>query len=125
MDTGPYVPKIFDKDGNQLPQEYGDVIKEEGVFAGILLPEYSPETAGVMPFERAAEINAFHPELIPVAFLNPNYHRSPVESQPKLVSLASQELSHSARPSGSLREAITDGCTGPQNTPDPRLFLCQ
>jgi hypothetical protein len=20
MDTGPYVPKIFDKDGNQLPQ---------------------------------------------------------------------------------------------------------
>jgi hypothetical protein len=22
MDTGPYVPKIFDKDGNQLPQEY-------------------------------------------------------------------------------------------------------
>jgi len=96
MDTGPYVPKIFDKDENQLPQEYGDAIKDEGVFAGILIPEYSPETAGVMPFERAAEINAFHPELVPVAFLNPNYHRSPVESQPELVvSLASQGLSHS------------------------------
>lgn len=32
MDTGPYVPKIFDKDGNQLPQEYGDAIKDEGIF---------------------------------------------------------------------------------------------
>jgi hypothetical protein len=95
MDTGPYVPRIFDKDENQLPQEYGDVIKNEGVFAGILIPEYSPETAGVMPFERAAEINALHPELVPVAFLNPNYHRDPAESQPELASLAKQELSHS------------------------------
>ena len=30
MDTGPYVSGIFDKDGNQLPQEYGDVDKERG-----------------------------------------------------------------------------------------------
>jgi len=96
MDTGPYVPRIFDKDENQLPQEYGDVIKDEGVFAGILIPEYSPETAGVMPFERAAEINVFHPELVPVAFLNPNYHRNPVESQPELASLVRDDKSHSA-----------------------------
>ena len=73
MDTGPYVPRLFDKDGRQLPQQYGDVIKEEGVIGGILIPEYSPGTAGVMPFERADEINAFHPEFIPIANLNPNY----------------------------------------------------
>lgn len=77
MDIGPYVPSIFDKDEKQLPQQYGDAVKNEGVFAGILLPEYSPATAGVMPFERAIEINTFHPEFIPMAFLNPNYHRDP------------------------------------------------
>jgi uncharacterized protein len=75
MDTGPYVPRIFDKDEKQLPQEYGDVIKEEGVVGGILIPEYSPGTAGVMPFERADEINAFHPELIPIANLNPRHRQ--------------------------------------------------
>ncbi len=74
MDTGPYVPRIFDRDDRQLPEPYGDVIKEEGVMGGILIPEYSPGTAGIMPFERATEINAVHPELIPVANLNPHYH---------------------------------------------------
>jgi uncharacterized protein len=74
MDTGPYVPQIFDGQQRQLPREYGDVIKGEGIFGGILIPEYSPVTAGVMPFERALEIHGRHPELIPIANLNPNYH---------------------------------------------------
>jgi len=73
MDTGPYVPRLFDEDENQLSEQYGDVIKEEGVVAGILIPEYSPGTAGVMPFERAADIHRYHPELVPIANLNPNY----------------------------------------------------
>lgn len=74
MDTGSYAPRLFDEDGRQLPESYGDVIKDEGVVGGILIPEYSPGTAGIMPFERADEINAFHPEFIPIANLNPNYH---------------------------------------------------
>ena len=73
-DAGPYAPEIYDEAGNQLPREYGDVIKREEVFGGILIPEYSPHMAGVMPFERALEINAIHPEFIPIANLNPNYH---------------------------------------------------
>lgn len=112
LDTGPYVPRLFDKDDKQLPQQYGDVIKDEGVFGGILIPEYSPETAGVMPFERAAEINALHPELIPVAFLNPNYHRNPVESQPDLATLARQELSHSAVLLDAFEKQIQMGARG-------------
>jgi len=80
MDSGPYVLEIFDQEGRQIPEKYGDVIKREGVFGGILLPEYSPLTAGVMPFERAKEIHAFHPELIPIANLNPNYHKDLVEA---------------------------------------------
>jgi predicted TIM-barrel fold metal-dependent hydrolase/GNAT superfamily N-acetyltransferase len=80
MDIGPYVPEIFDKDERQLPQQYGDAIKKEGMFAGILIPEYSPLTAGVMPFERAKEIHNLHPELIPIANLNPNYHDNPMDA---------------------------------------------
>lgn len=80
MDTGPYVPHIFDNEERQMPQEYGDAIKKEGVFGGILIPEYSPLTAGLMPFERAVEINRFHPELIPIANLNLNYHDDPMEA---------------------------------------------
>ncbi len=52
MDTGPYVPELYDETGQQIPQAYGDTIKKEA-WAGILIPEYSPGTAGVMPFERA------------------------------------------------------------------------
>jgi predicted TIM-barrel fold metal-dependent hydrolase len=73
MDTGPYVPRLFDHEGRQLPEPYGDVVKDEGVIGGILIPEYSPGTAGVMPFERAKEINSIHPELIPIANLNPHH----------------------------------------------------
>ncbi len=78
MDTGPYVPEIYDGQERQLPKEYGDVLKREGVWGGILIPEYSPETSGVMPFERAAEIHQVHPELIPFANLNPNVHPDPM-----------------------------------------------
>lgn len=79
MDTGPYVPRLFDGAGSQLPEEYGDTIKEE-VWGGILIPEYSPRTAGVMPFERAEEIARLHPELIPIANLNPNFHEDVLTS---------------------------------------------
>ena len=86
MDTGPYAPRLFDEDGFQLPEPYGDVIKDEGVMGGILIPEYSPETAGVMPFERADEINAVHPELVPFANLNPHYHKDlPVAFEEQLA----------------------------------------
>jgi len=90
MDTGPYVSRLFDNEGRQLPEPYGNVIKEEGVIGGILIPEYSPGTAGVMPFERAAEINAIHPELIPIANLNPHY-------QEDLSSAFAEQLAGGAR----------------------------
>jgi GNAT superfamily N-acetyltransferase len=96
MDTGIYTPKIFDRDGNRLSQEYGDAIKDEGVFGGILIPEYSPETNGVLPFEGCVEVNTYHPELIPVASLNPNYHKDPTAMQPELAATGLPEFSHSS-----------------------------
>jgi uncharacterized protein len=80
MATGPYAPRIFDSQGRQNPQEYGDVIKSEGIFGGILIPEYSPLTAGTLPFERATEIHALHPELIPAGNINPNVQDDPLRT---------------------------------------------
>jgi len=79
MDTGPYVPRLFDKENRQIAESYGDVIKEEA-WAGVLIPEYSPGSAGLMPFERAQEISRFHPELVPIANVNPNFHADPMAS---------------------------------------------
>lgn len=96
MDTGIYAPKIFDREGNRLSQEYGDAIKDEGVFGGILIPEYSPETNGILPFEGCAEVNTYHPELIPVASLNPNYQKDPTAMQPELAATGLPEFRHSS-----------------------------
>lgn len=112
MDTGPYVTKIFDKAGNRLSQQYGDVIKDEGVFGGILIPEYSPETNGVLPFEGAAEVHTYHPELIPIASLNPNYHRDPAAMQPEVPALAQREFSHSAVLMGAFEKQLKMGARG-------------
>ena len=90
MATGPYMPEIFNADGKQVPERYGDAVKHEGVFGGILLPEYSPQTAGVMSFERAREIHALHPEFVPFANLNPNHHVD-------LVQALDAQLSRGAR----------------------------
>lgn len=96
MDTGIYAPKIFDREGNRLSQEYGDAIKDEGVFGGILIPEYSPEKNGILPFEGCAEVNTYHPELIPIASLNPNYHKDPTAMQPELAATGLPEFRHSS-----------------------------
>jgi uncharacterized protein len=92
MQTGPYIPYIYDEDGRQLPREYGDVIKKEGVFGGVLIPEYSPSTAGVMPIERAVEINRYHPELVPIANINPNFHKDPAQSFEEELALGARAL---------------------------------
>jgi len=92
MDTGPYAQAIYDVKGQQLSEQYGDTIKREGVFGGILLPEYSPLTAGVMPFERAVNINSVHPELIPFANLNPYYHHDLPEAFEEQLSSGAKGL---------------------------------
>ena len=80
MDTGPYGPYIYDGNQEQLPAAYGEVLMREGLSGGILIPEYSPMTAGIMPFERAREIHALHRQFVPFANINPNYHLDPLEA---------------------------------------------
>jgi uncharacterized protein len=79
METGPYGPSLYSEEGEQRSEAYGEVIKKE-VWAGILIPEYSPGTAGVMPFQRAVDVHRFHPELIPIANLNPAFQADLVGS---------------------------------------------
>jgi len=92
MDTGPYVQDIYDDEGRQTAGAYGDVIKKEGVRGGILMPEYSPLTAGVMPFERALEIHHTHPEFIPFANLSPDYHENLTEAFEEQLALGARGL---------------------------------
>ncbi len=92
MDKGPYVPKIFFDDGRQNPTLYLDPLKREGVVGGILIPEYSPLTAGVMPVERAVEIKRFFPEFPFLANLNPNYHGDLVREFERQLSLGAVGL---------------------------------
>ncbi len=91
LDRGPYVPDLYDTKGEQLAEKYGEVIKRE-VWAGLLIPEYSPLTAGVMPFERAADIARFHPELVPVANLNPEFHSDLVTSFEEQIAKGARAL---------------------------------
>jgi uncharacterized protein len=91
MDTGPYVPALFDDQGEQNSDVYGSVIKKEA-WAGILIPEYSPRTAGVMPVERAVDIARFHPELVPAANLNPEFHADPLASLEEQVTEGARVL---------------------------------
>jgi uncharacterized protein len=92
MQTGPYIPRIYDAEQRQMAEQYGAVIKREGVFGGVLIPEYSPLTAGVMPIERALEIHAFHPELVPIANLNLNFHDDPASEFARQLSLGARAL---------------------------------
>ena len=110
MDTGPYVPRLFDREQRQLPQEYGDVIKEEGVVAGILIPEYSPGTAGSCPLSGRMKSMPFTPNWSPSPISIPGTRPTP---WPPLKS-------SSARGHGASRSTRLTGCsfrTIPSSTP--------
>jgi hypothetical protein len=74
MDTGPYRPLIYDDKGRLVPERYHRVLADEGVVGGVLLPEYSPETAGVLPVERVFEVCRRYPQYIPFGAVNPLVH---------------------------------------------------
>ncbi len=92
MDTGDYRKKIFDKNGYLIIEEYVKVIKDEGVTAGILLPEYSPLTAGVLPVEEAIEFSSKFPEFIPFGAINPNVHIFPLKEFKRQIELGVKGL---------------------------------
>jgi len=92
MDTGDYRKKIFDKNGYLIIEEYVKVIKDEGVTAGILLPEYSPLTAGVLPVEEAIEFSSKFPEFIPFGAINPNVHIFPLKECKRQIELGVKGL---------------------------------
>ena len=74
MDTGPYRPLIYDDQGCLVPDKFCRVLADEGVTGGVLLPEYSPETAGTMPVERCFEVSERFPQFVPFGAVNPLVH---------------------------------------------------
>ncbi len=78
MDSGPYRRQIYDDDGVLQPENFCRVLAAEGVSGGILLPEYSPGTAGVLPVERTFAVSDRFPRFVPFGAVNPEVHADPV-----------------------------------------------
>ena len=78
METGPYSGKIYAPDGSLDIDAFHQVLADEGVIGGVLLPEYALHTAGVMPVERAIAVSQRYPQYIPFGALNPEIHLDPV-----------------------------------------------
>ena len=92
MDTGDYRKRIFDEKGYLIIDNYVEVLKNEGVTAGILLPEYSPLTAGVLPVEEAVKFQKKYPEFVAFGAVNPNVHINPLEEFKKQIDLGVKGL---------------------------------
>ena len=92
METGPYSDKIYAEDGLLDIDAFHQVLVDEGVVGGVLLPEYALHTAGVMPVERALEVNRRYPQYIPFGALNPEIHLDPVAEFERQLALGVKGL---------------------------------
>ncbi len=92
MDTGDYRKRIFDKNGYLVIDEYVKTLNEEGVSAGIVLPEYSPLTAGVLPVEEAVKFQEKFPEFVAFGAVNPNVHLDPLNEFKRQLDLGVKGL---------------------------------
>ena len=92
MDLGDYRKKIYNSKGYLIIEKYVSILKEEGVIGGILLPEYSPLTAGVFPVEETIKFHKKFPEFIPFGAVNPNVHLNPLEEFIRQIGLGVKGL---------------------------------
>jgi predicted TIM-barrel fold metal-dependent hydrolase len=77
MDTGPYSERLYPDGGRLDIAAFGGIMAAEGVVGGVLLPEYAPHTAALVPVERVLEISRRLPAFIPFGALNPELHPDP------------------------------------------------
>ncbi len=92
MDTGKYREKIFDENGHLNIDSYVKILRDEGVIGGVLLPEYSPLTAGVLPVEQAVEFQAKYPEYLAFGAVNPIVHIDPLEEFKRQINIGVKGL---------------------------------
>ncbi len=90
--SGPYREKIC-PDGEHFDIDaFARIMREEGVIGGVLLPEYAPETAALVPVEKVIEISRRHPRFIPFGFLNPHLHPEPAAEFERQLALGVKGL---------------------------------
>ncbi|NPA24959.1 MAG: amidohydrolase [Deltaproteobacteria bacterium] len=77
METGPYSGRLFTPEGRFDVEALEGILEAEGVVGGVLLPEYAPETAALVPVERVIEISRELPRMVPFGALNPHLHADP------------------------------------------------
>ncbi len=92
LDTGPYVERLFAPDGYFNIAAMKEILDAEGVIGGVLLPEYAPETAALVPVERVVEISSKLPGMIPFGALNPHMHADPAAEFERQLALGVKGL---------------------------------
>ncbi|MCD6292352.1 MAG: amidohydrolase [Deltaproteobacteria bacterium] len=92
METGSYTDKIYAQDGCLDIDAFHQVLVDEGVVGGVLLPEYAPHTSGVMPVERAIAVSERYPQYIPFGALNPEIHPDPAAEFERQLALGVKGL---------------------------------
>ncbi len=109
LETGPFWRDLFDDAGDLDIDALHQVLVGEGVVGGVLLPEYAPHTAGILPVERAVSVHRRYPQYIPFGALNPEIHRDPAAEFERQLELGVKGLKiHGVH------------CRHPVN--DPRLY---
>lgn len=76
----PPLSRLYDENGQPIPQAVEAFFAEEGVDVVLLLPEYSPRTVGIHPYEDLLPVVAYNPRRFRfLANLNPHLHYPLVE----------------------------------------------
>lgn len=76
----PPLSRLYDENGQPIPQAVEAFFAEEGVDVVLLLPEYSPRTVGIHPYEDLLPVVAHNPRRFRfLANLNPHLHYPLVE----------------------------------------------
>lgn len=74
------LEQMYDSEGRPIPEAVDAYFDAEGVDVALLLPEYSPRTVGVHPYEDLLPLTVHNPRRFRfLANLNPHLHYPPVE----------------------------------------------
>ena len=92
MDSGPYSTRLFRDDGRLDIAAFSRIMTAEGVVGGVLLPEYTPSGATLVPVERGLEISRQLPSFLPFGALNPEIHPDPAAEFERQLALGVKGL---------------------------------
>lgn len=87
------LSRVFDADGDPVPEQFSALLDEEGVDFALLMSEYSPKATGIQPIEDLLPLSKHDPVRVrPIANLNPHLHYPPAEELQRQLNLGAVAL---------------------------------